>query len=113
MAVERTAQSSAAPATAFRGAMGWIGDRLRPKKKDARPIGFAKVFERELRAIKARRAALEVPRSLEIDEANLTESAWQGRLLGISFSGGGIRSATFNLGVLQALASYGLLRHVD
>jgi len=33
--------------------------------------------------------------------------------IGLSFSGGGIRSATFNLGVLQGLARYGLLPHVD
>src|SRR5688572_19777047 len=32
---------------------------------------------------------------------------------GLAFSGGGIRSATFNLGVLQALAELDLLKHVD
>jgi hypothetical protein len=35
------------------------------------------------------------------------------RLLGVALSGGGIRSATFNLGVLQALAHLNLLRRVD
>ncbi len=34
-------------------------------------------------------------------------------LIGLAFSGGGIRSATFNLGILQALARQGLLRHFD
>jgi hypothetical protein len=34
-------------------------------------------------------------------------------LMGICFSGGGIRSATFNLGVLQGLAELGLLRCFD
>jgi hypothetical protein len=34
-------------------------------------------------------------------------------LLGLAFSGGGIRSATFNLGVLQGLARLGLLCRVD
>jgi Patatin-like phospholipase len=34
-------------------------------------------------------------------------------LLGLAFSGGGIRSATFNLGVLQALSKIGLLKHMD
>ncbi|MFC5864269.1 hypothetical protein ACFPT7_18330 [Acidicapsa dinghuensis] len=34
-------------------------------------------------------------------------------LLGVCFSGGGIRSATFNLGVLQGLAQIGLLPHID
>jgi len=35
------------------------------------------------------------------------------RLIGLAFSGGGIRSATFNLGVLQGLADADLLRQVD
>ena len=34
-------------------------------------------------------------------------------LVGLALSGGGIRSATFNLGVLQALAALGRLKHVD
>lgn len=34
-------------------------------------------------------------------------------LVGLSFSGGGIRSATFNLGVLQALAKKNMLRYID
>ena len=34
-----------------------------------------------------------------------------GDLAGLALSGGGIRSATFNLGVLQALARHGLLQH--
>jgi hypothetical protein len=33
-----------------------------------------------------------------------------GKALGLAFSGGGIRSATFNLGVIQALAEKGLLK---
>jgi hypothetical protein len=42
--------------------------------------------------------------------------AWSrdtGRLSGLCFSGGGIRSATFNLGVLQGLANKDLLRRFD
>ena len=35
------------------------------------------------------------------------------KLMGVCFSGGGIRSATFNLGVLQGLAQLGLLPHVN
>jgi len=34
-------------------------------------------------------------------------------MMGLSFSGGGIRSATFNLGILQALAELKLLRSFD
>lgn len=33
--------------------------------------------------------------------------------VGLAFSGGGIRSATFNLGVLEALEAAGMMRHVD
>ena len=33
--------------------------------------------------------------------------------MGLAFSGGGIRSATFNLGVLKALHELGLLKHTD
>lgn len=33
-------------------------------------------------------------------------------LVGLAFSGGGIRSATFNLGILQALKSLDLLKHI-
>jgi hypothetical protein len=35
------------------------------------------------------------------------------RLTGVCFSGGGIRSATFNLGVMQGLAQLGVLPHID
>src|SRR3954454_20684525 len=34
-------------------------------------------------------------------------------LLGVAFSGGGIRSGTFNLGIIQGMAKRGLLSHVD
>ncbi|HEY3303329.1 MAG TPA: patatin-like phospholipase family protein [Candidatus Binatia bacterium] len=34
-------------------------------------------------------------------------------LVGLAFSGGGIRSATFNLGILQGLADLGILRFFD
>jgi hypothetical protein len=34
-------------------------------------------------------------------------------LVGVAFSGGGVRSASFNLGLTQALDEHGVLRHVD
>ena len=34
-------------------------------------------------------------------------------LFGLAFSGGGIRSATLNLGVVQALAKKGIFKYVD
>ena len=39
--------------------------------------------------------------------------AYDRQLVGLAFSGGGIRSATFNLGVLQALARMKLLSKVN
>src|SRR5262249_12984292 len=41
------------------------------------------------------------------------QKAHDGELLGLAFSGGGIRSATFNLGVLQALAKLNMLHCFD
>lgn len=46
-------------------------------------------------------------------EGKATVRAHEKRLLGLAFSGGGIRSATFQLGVLQALARMKLLPKVD
>ncbi len=34
-------------------------------------------------------------------------------VVGLAFSGGGIRSATINLGILQGLAKYDLLKRID
>jgi GNAT superfamily N-acetyltransferase len=45
------------------------------------------------------------------DEPRVADTSVQ--LFGIALSGGGIRSATFNLGLLQALAELGVLRHAD
>ena len=39
--------------------------------------------------------------------------AQQSNLVGMTFSGGGIRSATFNLGILHGLADLDLLRRID
>jgi hypothetical protein len=41
------------------------------------------------------------------------KDAHQAALAGLAFSGGGIRSATFNLGMLQALAEARMLHHFD
>jgi len=55
-----------------------------------------------------------------LDEINNTQAAWNADntvahrgLVGLAFSGGGIRSATVNLGILQGLRKIGLLRAVD
>ncbi len=41
------------------------------------------------------------------------DRAWRADLMGLAFSGGGIRSATFNLGILQGLAKLELLREFN
>jgi hypothetical protein len=46
-------------------------------------------------------------------QAKLSEGSPERDAVGLGFSGGGIRSATFNLGLLQAMDRYGLLKHVD
>ena len=75
------------------------------------------VAQRELGGIDVSRAgrglAAEPFFSDQVCEDPKSEEFRKRRLLGVSFSGGGIRSATFNLGVLQALDQLGLLRFVD
>jgi hypothetical protein len=44
---------------------------------------------------------------------NILTKASKSNLVGLALSGGGIRSATFNLGVLQALASFKILEKID
>ena len=71
-----------------------------PTAASAFPAEFS---QRELAVVRARRAALGLP---------FTDGETTGRV-GLAISGGGIRSATFALGVLQSLARLGRLRHVD
>ena len=47
------------------------------------------------------------------EESKVIARAHAHQLSGLAFSGGGIRSATFNLGILQALAEHKLLRDFD
>jgi hypothetical protein len=94
------------------------------------------VLERELQSIDNSRATRATPeKKTEAGDADKTakegdggnankggpgnpsdrprEDAWGAELLGLCFSGGGIRSATFNLGVLQGLAKLGMLHCFD
>ena len=61
---------------------------------------FAQVRDAEHDWLAARRAAVGLPAPAD-------------DLVGLAFSGGGIRSAVFNLGVLQALEASGLLKRID
>jgi hypothetical protein len=68
----------------------------------------------EIPTIQARRAIHRPPEvSFDPETDDPFEWACDNRLQGICFSGGGIRSATFNLGVLQGLAKLGILSHFD
>ncbi|NNG01116.1 MAG: hypothetical protein HKM93_17125 [Desulfobacteraceae bacterium] len=69
------------------------------------------VFEAEKRCVVDRRKNLGLPAEGFPDSAGKPDV--NHGLVGLALSGGGIRSSTFNLGVLQALDRFGLLRRVD
>ena len=69
------------------------------------------VLEAELGEIDLRRTAFGLPPVPADGEP--AHRACRAGLIGLCCSGGGIRSATFSLGVLQGLAELDLLRHVD
>lgn len=78
------------------------------------PFTFDEVLDKELAAI--HKARKEIGQHFGVTSGPHTHPrgrAHEARLMGLAFSGGGIRSATFNLGVLQALAREGLLRRFD
>lgn len=82
------------------------------------PQPFSLIFREELTQIEARRRLCAVgDEPLEPQAASaapdVSDLAARKNLFGVAFSGGGIRSATFNLGVLQKLSDFGLLRKVD
>ncbi|MBM4207208.1 MAG: hypothetical protein FJ190_04010 [Gammaproteobacteria bacterium] len=68
-------------------------------------LKWADVKNEEIAAIKAYR----YERDHLINETSKTQES----LIGLAFSGGGIRSATFSLGVLEALKEKDLLKKVD
>ena len=85
------------------------------KAEDA--FSFAHVLCKELDLIKklrAKRAGKKKPDEEEcdgLDEA--LKQAHETHLFGLAFSGGGVRSATFNLGILQGLARLKILASFD
>ncbi len=70
---------------------------------DPQPVSFSKVFADERHQIAQSRQARGINSTKDVKDS----------LIGLAFSGGGIRSATFNLGVLQALAQKELLHKFD
>lgn len=86
--------------------------------KGSGPFSFETVLHDELDFIEATRRhrgeteGVEPRKNGEQGDGHY-QRALDSNLAGLAFSGGGIRSATFNLGVLQALAELGLLKRFD
>jgi hypothetical protein len=75
---------------------------------------FETVLKAELSELEARRSTVFTSRPPDLDKTQTaTEQAFAFNAVGIGLSGGGIRSATFNLGILQGLAARGLLPYID
>lgn len=78
--------------------------------------GFGEVLRDELDMLRpacADPAGAAIDAALPPDRERLLARAHGGMLVGLALSGGGVRSATFSLGALQALARHGLLRRID
>jgi len=77
-----------------------------PSDEPNNSLSFAQVFPLEVERVRESRAGRQVP----VDRRGRSAGS---DLIGLAFSGGGIRSATFNLGVIEALAGRQLLRWLD
>lgn len=71
------------------------------------------VFHSELEEIDKRRDLLKIDKTLKTDDPSQRVPSTNLKLVGLSLSGGGIRSATFSLGVIQALAKHNVLKAID
>jgi hypothetical protein len=89
-------------------------EEYQPPEKGRR-ASFEEVLIDEIRLIEERRKQRGDQASQPGDAAQDDDyaPAYRADLVGLSFSGGGIRSGTFNLGVIQGLAKLGLLSKVD
>lgn len=95
---EQAARSSSRIGTWLRTLVG--------EEPDQRPIS-PDLLGDERALIDAARHAKELAATTNVGPQGVSDC------IGLAFSGGGIRSATFNLGVLQSLARRKMLRHVD
>lgn len=82
------------------------------RKDDRAGFTFAEVFVDELRSVRSRWELLD-DKGAGRGLADTTLPTTAHGLAGIAFSGGGIRSATFNLGIAQAFHQAGLFHHFD
>ena len=95
-----------------------------PEPSKERPVDFASLLWEELAEVRRLRENREWikgdvsrirPRAASpaATSENIFDAAHELELVGLAFSGGGIRSATFNLGVLQGFANHELLPMFD
>lgn len=73
------------------------------EKSEEKEIKYHEVIERETKLLKKRRTVLQLENPEEVENNKF----------GIAMSGGGIRSATINLGFLKTLNEFDLLRRAD
>lgn len=77
------------------------------------PLPFGLVLHEELAEIEASRRVRGSDATTSVAAGPSVQRAYDMSLVGLAISGGGIRSATFALGVLQGLANRKWLQHVD
>jgi Patatin-like phospholipase len=77
------------------------------------PIVETEVFDAELEEVITRRRAVGLLPPLDQPISEAAKQDVKDNLVGLALSGGGIRSASFNLGLLQALSMSGVMRHID
>jgi hypothetical protein len=92
----------------------------RQKASEPNIARWRQVFDEELDQVEKQRNFREFKNTEPADSnhsdgwlARLKRERKTRNLVGVSFSGGGIRSATFNLGILQGLQELDLLRQID
>ena len=78
--------------------------------EDSPETEFSVIRERELDEIEKRRREAGIGAESEKEGSEKPASE---NLVGLALSGGGVRSASFNLGFLQSLYQTGALRHID
>ena len=91
----------------------YLESALRTGTNVGTPFQFNDVFKDEMAELQKRWQQVygedTSPRTLADPEQPTPDNG----LVGLAFSGGGIRSATLNLGIAQALNEYGIFRHAD
>ena len=79
----------------------------------ARRLTKEQVCAAELRFVEKRRQAIQQTATEQTDRQDQQADEIKGSLVGLAFSGGGVRSGAFNLGFAQALYESNVLQNVD